>query len=700
MTFDMQPTNERVKAFDAESIHAGNRGLSLDHEEIATQVSSIIQKMSLAQKLNEIRGTQQAPVDGLYLAGGDADLDIPVFRMVDGPRGARTGKATAFPVAIARAASFDPMLENRVGRAMGLEVSAKNGNVILAPTINIIRHPCWGRAQEAYSEDPCLTALMGVAFVSGAQNHVLASPKHFALNNLEMTRFELSANVDERTLHEVYLPHFRKVVCEAGAASIMSAYNKVNGIYCGENDYLLTDVLRERWGFKGFVESDWFLGTRSTGPSIHAAMDIEMPAAFRFTDEKVQDALDAGEITMADIDRNVSHVLHQKLGWRLNDLPRPDSGVVESSEHLALAEETAARSFVLLKNDDVLPFQDDSGLRIAVVGDLANIANLGDRGSSMVSSTEVITPLDGIMRRATGALVRFFESDADMSELAEFDVAVVVVGLTYREEGEFIPTQQQDSEGSDLARGGDRSDIVLPARQMEMIQAVAGLALKTVVLVEGGSAISCSPWLPVVDAVMMIWYPGCRGGDAIGRVLFGDESPGGKLPVVVPEAMKDLMDWDIAALDVGHDLHHGYRYLMRAKAQPQFPFGFGLSYTSFELDGLQIERLDDAFQLTVMVRNTGTVAAREVVQVYVEVPDSSVDRVPLELKAFGSVLVEPGQTIDIELDIGDDDLCYFDVANSDWVLESTRYVFRAGNSSVSLPLESEWQYEGDDWEPV
>ncbi|SVC68658.1 uncharacterized protein METZ01_LOCUS321512, partial [marine metagenome] len=281
--------NLSVKAFDKTAIHAGNKGLAVDHSAVAVEVEKLLFSMTLEQKINEIHGLQPMPVDGFYLAGGDEDLDIPAYRMADGPRGARVGTATAFPVAIARGATFNPELERQVGLAAGAEIAAKGGNVILAPTINLLRHPGWGRAQESYSEDPCHMGAMGVAFVSGAQNHVLASPKHFALNNLEMTRFEMSANVDIRTLHEVYLPHFKRCVVEGAAGSVMSAYNKVNGVYCGEHPVLLTEILRDDWGFRGFVESDWFLGTRSTAEAINAGMDVEMPGPIRFERQKIDE---------------------------------------------------------------------------------------------------------------------------------------------------------------------------------------------------------------------------------------------------------------------------------------------------------------------------------------------------------------------------------------------------------------------------
>ncbi|MBT5701299.1 MAG: glycosyl hydrolase [Gammaproteobacteria bacterium] len=705
---DAMKANRSEKAFDREKIHAGNIGRSVDHAAVKVEVERLLVNMNLQQKIHEIRGWQAAPIDGLYYAGGDEALNIPAYRMVDGPRGARTGMATAFPVAIARGATFDVELERRVGLAAGLEVAAKNGNVILAPTINLLRHPGWGRAQETYSEDTFHMGAMGVSFVSGAQNHVLTSPKHFALNNIEMTRFEMSANIDERSLHEVYLPHFKRCVVEGAAASVMSAYNKINGVYCGEHPVLLNDILRDDWGFKGFVESDWFLGTRSTADAINAGMDIEMPVGYRFDDDKITQALAAGELTEKTITRNAGRALYQKVAFDLANRQKPDPSVVECSEHIELAREVAEKSFVLLKNEAVLPLSVSQ--TIAVIGDLADVPNLGDRGSSMVTSSQVTTPLEGL--RAFGnefgnefenefenkEAIHYFASDADLDGIGEFDVAVVVVGLTYKEEGEFIPSQQQESDGSDLARGGDRAHLRLPESQEKLIHKVASKAKKIVVLLEGGSAIEVSSWVNKIDALMMVWYPGREGGHAIARVLFGTVSPSGKLPVSFPRSLSQLMDWDITALDITHDLFHGYRYLDKKAEQPEFSFGFGLSYTEFTLQGLQVERAEDRFFLSVSVKNTGDKVGAAVPQLYVSYRNSSVERPVKELKGFGRVELGPGETVDLEIELSDEELCYYD-PDRRWVLEACTYDFRVGQVSDNLPFESAWRFDGEDWLP-
>ena len=700
-----------IRAFDAEAIHAGNKGLAIDHEAVAATVDALLARMTLAQKIHEIRGCQAESIDGLYYAGGDESLGIPSYRMVDGPRGARAGTATAFPVAMARAATFDVQLERRVGLAIGLEVAAKGGNVLLAPTINLLRHPGWGRAQETYSEDPFHMGAMAVAFVSGAQNHVLTSPKHFAANNLENTRFELSANIDARTLHELYLPHFKRVVTEAAAASVMSAYNRLNGVYCGEHPELLTRILRDDWGFKGFVESDWFLGTRSTSKALTAGLDIEMPAPYRFSDELLHEALESGELDEAIIHRNARHAVYQKVAWQL-DRPEPaeppEADVVECAAHVALAREVAQKSIVLLKNEaEILPLDDREGVRIAVVGDLADTANLGDRGSSFVTSSEVTTPLAGIKACVDRAEVAFFGSEADLARLDEFDVSVVVAGLTYRDEGEFIPTAQEEAEGGNLARGGDRATLCLPDSQRQLIERVAAVSAKTVVVLEGGSAMVVHDWLGRVDALLMAWYPGREGGHAIADVLFGIVNPSGKLPVCFPTADDQLMDWDITALDVPHDLLHGYRYLDHYGRTAEFAFGFGLSYTRFELGDVSISRSisssissnegEAGFRVLVPVSNVGARAGATVVQLYVSCSQSAMVRAEKELKGFGRVELEANETAELEFELADDELRYFDVDHSQWRLEACVYVIRLGFSAYDLGTGATWVFDGTDW---
>ena len=701
---DMAYSKERsVLAFDSAQIHRGNFAHRIDHDAVANAVDELLAKMSLAQKLNELRGWQLEPIEGLYYAGGDEQLGIAPWKMVDGPRGARVGKSTAFPVAIARAASFDADLERRVGLAIGLEVAAHGGNVLLAPTINLLRHPGWGRAQETYSEDPFHMGTMGAAFVSGVQNHVLSSPKHFALNNLENMRFELSADIDERSLREVYLPHFERCVIEAGAASVMTAYNKVNNIYCGEHAHLIDDILRNEWGFLGFVESDWILGTRSTGAALTAGMDIEMPMPIFFSDENIEEALENGDIDESLITRNARHSIYQKVAWQLSadgvaGKSKPDTDVIECEKHIALAREAAEKSLVLLKNDgDVLPIDRSTAPRIAVVGDLATTANLGDRGSSMVVSSTAIAPLAGLLEVQGEASIVHFASDADFSALPDFDVTLVLAGLTFLDEGEYIPLEQEDAEKAGFSRGGDRTELDLPGAQKALIQRAAATSNSTIVILQGGSAILVRDWIDQVDGLVMAWYGGCQFGHALARVVFGEVAPSGRLPVSFPRATTHLMPWDVTARSVPHDLLHGYRWLDHHNHEPEYPFGFGLAYTTFAYSDLTVERADTQFQCSVRVCNTGNRSGAAVPQIYVSVQNSPIFRVEKFLVGFARVELDAAESVRVRFSVTDRQLSHFDAQAGSWRLEDADYIFRAGPSSGELPLTARMRHRQGDW---
>jgi len=685
------------KAFDLKKIQRGNKALEVNKDLVESLAKANLARMSLDDKIEQLHGSKSSgdmgTEKGLYWSGENAEQGIPPLKMVDGPRGLRSGLATAFPVPMARGASFDPALEKRVGIAIGTEVAAVGGNVLLAPTINLPRHPGWGRAQETYSEDPFHMGLMGLAFVSGAQNFVLASPKHFALNNLELTRFEVSSEIDKRALHEVYLPHFKRCIVEGGAASIMSAYNKVNGIYCGENADLLEKILRADWGFEGFVESDWLLGTRSTVSSINAGMDIEMPSAYWFKKEKIKDAIAKGEILPDIIDRNVQRVLRQKIAFSLGSEVPISEQTIECEEHLSLAQEVAEKSFVLLKNQGVLPLK---GLEnIALIGKLAATQNLGDRGSSMVRSSNVSTPLNAL-EDWEGASVTYFE-DAPGSELLKsFDVAIVVAGYTYLDEGEYIPTLDKESSGTDLARGGDRVSLRLPIDQEELIGAVSSRANKTIILLETGSSVNVSSWIDSIHALLVVWYPGCEGGKAIARTLFGEVNPSGRLPILFPKSDEQLGEWDVNALAVKHELFHGYRYLDRINEKPLFPFGFGLSYTEFSIKSVCISRKKGYFKLIASVENVGKASGDCVVQLYVACLNSKVDRAKKELKGFGRLSLRTNEEMNLEFEVSDTDLSYYDPEEG-WVLETCLYSFALGFSSENLPFSQTWSLDEGLW---
>jgi beta-glucosidase len=681
-------------AGDAASLaQYGDGGFCGDsYQAVEGRVTALIAQMTLEEKVAQMHGIGIILVDGLWSTAENERLGIPGFRMVDGPRGvgAYAGNATAFPVGMARGATWDPELEERVGAAMGEEVRAKGGSVLLAPTTTVVRHPQWGRCQETYGEDPLHVGRMGVGFVRGVQRHVIASAKHFALNSIEDTRFEVSVNVDERSLREIYLPHFRMVVQDGEVGSIMSAYNRVNGQYCAENFHLLRDILKGEWGFRGFVESDWIAGTHSTVASALAGLDIEMPSPIYYGNDLLA-AVGAGDVPESTIDEAVRRILRTQFCFRLDsDPPVPDPSQVESPEHIALALEVAQKAIVLLKNaGPLLPLERTQVTSLAVVGPLADFENLGDNGSSDVEPTSSVTVLEGLQNRAGGVSITHVldpNSPGGQVTLAAADAAIVVVGFTAADEGEGFPGV------------GDRDTYELHQAQQELILDVAALNDATIVVLEGGSAIGVESWIDEVEALLMAWYPGLEGGNAIADILFGDVNPSGKLPLTFARSESHYPPFINDQDEVTYHYYLGYRLFDRDAVEPRFPFGFGLSYTSYAYANLSIAdptlEPDETLRVSFEVTNTGAVAGEEIAQLYVSYQGSGVHRAERDLKAFARVPLQPGETKVVSLEVPVEDLAYYDVAAGAWRIERIGYGVQVGPSSRNLPLSASFQVVG------
>ena len=649
---------------------------------LEARVDAVMAAMTLDDKLGQLSGFG-APVNELWVAAENERLGLPGFHMIDGPRGVYAGKSTCFPVGMARGATFDPALEREVGEAIALEAAGKGAAVILAPTINVLRHPAWGRAQETYGEDTHHLGVMGSAFVDGAQRHVVATVKHFAANSIEDTRFDVSVEIEERPLREVYLPHFAKVVREAKVGAVMSAYNKVNGVYAGEHRFLLRDVLKDEWDFPGMVMSDWVFGTRSAAPAVNAGLDLEMPARIEFA--RLGDAVASCELTRSVLDDAVRRVVRTQLRFGLDARPPVDPSVVESPAHAALALKVARQSIVLLRNQGgALPLAATGSGPIAVVGALAGVAEVGDEGSSEVNPSRAVTPLDGLRTRFGADQVVHVDGDvldeAGRDQVAAARAAIVVVGLTSRDEGENFPD-----------RGGDRDTLALSAAHQTLIGAVAAANPHTIVVVEGGSAILTSPWIEDVEAVLMAWYPGQEGGTAIAEIIAGDVNPSGRLPISFPVAEADLPPFDHVSLSVPYGLLHGYRWLDRNDTAPAFPLGFGLSYGTVEYETVTLAStaLTPAgeVQATVTIRGVDRTGA-EVVQLYVEPPPIAIERAVRDLRAFARVAVTPGQTTTATLTFPVADLARFDASSRTWVVDPGTYTVAVGRDARDLPLRA------------
>lgn len=589
-------------------------------------------------------------------------LGIPGIAFSDGPRGVVIGDATCFPVSMARGAAWDPHLEERIGDAIGKELRAKGATFYGGVCVNLLRHPAWGRAQETYGEDPVLLGEMGAALTRGAQRHVIACVKHFALNSMENARFKVDVTVDERSLHEVYLPHFRQVVDE-GVGSVMSAYNSVNGSWAGESHELLTEILRDRWGFDGMVISDFIYGLRDAAASVRAGLDVEMP--FRMVrHQQLREQLAAGDVSWDEVDAACERIVATLLRFAPVWAASPgDPAHVASAEHVALATEAARRSIVLLRNEGALLPLDAGQLgKVAVIGALAATPNLGDLGSSRVAPPTVVTPLDGL-RAALGDVEVVFDAGADPAQAAAVaagaDVAIVVVGFTHRDEGEYVglegssqlhtlyPPQPPGttellraalergaSDERAFGQGGDRSSLSLHPEHEDLLLAVTGAQPRTVGVVMGGSAVVMERWRQAVPAILLLWYPGMGGGTALADVLLGAHAPTGRLPFTIPTDPEHLPPFDRDATAVTYDRWVGYRRLARDGHDPAYPFGFGLTYTDFALADLGVERLDDHLAVSVSVTNTGARHGDDVVQIYAGHTAPSVEREAYRLVAF------------------------------------------------------------------
>ena len=696
------------------------------------RVADLLSRMTAEEKATMLSGSgwmESAPIER---------LGIPAIKMADGPMGVRSWAGssaitglpgaplkvltTSFPAGVAMAATWDPELVEREGQAIGQEIKALGRDMILGPTVNINRMPLWGRNFEGYGEDPYLAGRLGVAYVRGVQGEgVIPSVKHFDANNEEFERHRIDEKIDERTLHEIYLPAFKAAVEEAGAWTVMSAYNKVNGVHCGESVPLLHDILQKEFGFKGFVVSDWG-STYSTAGTVNAGMDLEMPggplmqpwlanprtqsagsSGGWLVADKVLAEVKAGHITEATLDDNVGRILRVIFVSGLFDHPHTATGEVDTPAQQAVARQGATEGIVMLKNaDSLLPLDAKKIHSIAMIGPNAAVARTGGGGSSLVRPKYAIAPLDGIRERVGSGVevkyalgvgmdgedptvdtpegrARLLKEAADAA--AHADVAVVVVGRYAKLESESFDVKTMD----------------LPAGQDELIEAVERANPHTIVVLNTGDPVTMTKWIAQTPALVEMWYGGQEGGHALASVLFGDANPSGKLPVSFPKEWKDSPAYghypgENLKVDYAEGIYVGYRYFDTKNVEPLFPFGFGLSYTTFAYSDLKVtsERVSgkEPTVVSLKVRNAGTRAGAEVVQLYVHDGHSHIDRPLRELKGFQRVELKPGEskTVDFKLDRAA--FSYWSPDKKDWMAEPGRFEIQAGASSRDIRLRA------------
>lgn len=669
---------------------------------VSENLNDVAQKLLSEMTLNEKLRTMQGHAMGVtvkntltkgryyngeaYPAGGCKRLGIPPVLFTDGPRGIVMGNCTCFPVSMLRGATFDDELEYEVGKVLAKEASALGANLFAGVCINLLRNPMWGRAQETYGEDPFLLGKMGVALTKAMQeNGIIACPKHYALNSIEDLRFSVDAKADERTLHEVYLPHFKKCI-DAGAMSIMGSYNKVNGTYACENKALLTDILRDKWGFEGFALSDFFYGIYDAARSVKAGMDMEMPYYFRYAFLKHK--LRKGELTEKDIDLSVIRIL-KALIKTLPEHKEQARSVILSEEHTKLSRLVAGKGTVLLKNENkTLPIKE--GKKIAVVGRYANKINVGDHGSSNVYSPYTVTSYEGIKNRFGEGDVKVYngcDTEKAKEAVKDCDVIVACVGSDWLQEGEFLVNLgkvKKKPKGS----GGDRADLRIPPEDVALIRALSETGKKLVVNIIGGSAYVIKDWSELADAILFSFYSGLEGGNALADVLSGDVNPGGKLPFTIAYNDTDyppFLHISDEAREIDYGYYHGYTLLDKKGTEPQYPFGFGLSYTEFEIGECSLSKKENELEITAKVKNTGELDGDEVVQVYIASENKDEDRPVKLLKGFGRVSIKKGESTEVKITVDFDDMKFYDDKKGDWKLDKS-YSVLVGTSSKNAKV--------------
>lgn len=617
-----------------------------------------------------------------YWAGGLAKENIMPVLFVDGSRGVVCSKGvyTGFPTTVLRGATFDRDLERRIGKAIGDEVILAGGNLFGGCCINLPYHSGWGRAQESYGEDSFLIGEMGSNLVKGVQSTgVIACIKHFAFNSMENNRLNINIKSDLRAEREVFLPQFKKCI-EAGAGSVMTAYNSYNGEICGQNKYLISDILKKEWDFDGFVISDFTWGINDTVKAANAGMDVEMPHTYCYGDALYK-AVEKGTVALDKIDEAAVRIVRTMLahGERIlkerNEIKK-NKNIFK--EHIQLALECARKGITLIENNnDTLPLTcKGKGKKIVVLGRLAEEDNQGDWGSSRTYPPYVVNSVEGIWKMLSGAelIVYSGESTGHCKRLArEADAVIIIAGNDYHIEGEHIKADEAVIKNE--MYGGDRvNGLHLPKQDIDIISAVAEIRQDTVLVLNGGGAIVMDDIAGMTGAILMQFYPGMEGGTALGEILFGKISPSGRLPFAIPKREENLVDINWETDEQRYGQYHGYTWLDKEGIKPQYDFGHGLSYSTFEYSNFECEAAANGIQVSVVIKNTGKMESYHTALMFVGAPGKEVEREARLLKGFERIYLKPGESTTVKFECLYKELCYYDTIGERMVLEPGKYI--------------------------
>ena len=684
------------------------------------KINALIKQMTLEEKVNMIHASSS------FTSGGVKRLGIPELVSSDGPHGVRPehgrdwqldnnslDSGTYLPTGVCLAATWNPQLGYDFGTVLGKEAKARGKDVILGPGINIIRSPLNGRNFEYQSEDPFLVSKMVVGYVKGVQDQgISACVKHYLANNQETKRFTINVEMSERALREIYLPGFKAAILEGGANTIMGSYNKFRGQWASQNHYLLTQILRKEWGFKGIAMSDWD-AVHNTMEALWNGMDLEMGTDLHMLPNPNYGKFWMGDTVLALVksgrfheyllDEKVRRILY--VMYKTNMLGgERQKGVYNEKASQQTAAKIAEEGIVLLKNENFLPLKKSSVKSIAVIGYNAERKQSMGGGSSQVRAFYEITPLEGLKNIANkktkisyapgyeikrGATANSQMIDDAVKIAAKADVVVYVGGWTHGYNYAVWRDNAYDAEDT------DKPDMHMPFGQDELLKAVLKANPKTVVVLMGGGAIDMTEWIDNAPAIIQAWYPGMEGGNALAKILFGELNPSGKLPMTFPKKLEDhgahalgQYPGDTINLQVHYmdDIYVGYRYYDTYKIDPQFAFGHGLSYTSFGYSNLAVTPSGKGFNISVTIKNTGKQAGSEVVQVYVKPENPAIPRPEKELKGFQKINLAPGEEKTITIHLTEEALLYYNDAINQWVRDSGNYTIQVGSSSRDIRL--------------
>lgn len=799
---------------------------------IEKRVEDLLTRMTLEEKLDYLGGTGIATKI-------NTRLGIPELRMTDGPAGVQftTKKAMAFPAPIAMAATWNPELVKQVGAGIAKETKGYARHVILAPCVNIARMPMGGRNFESFGEDPFLASRIAVNYINGVQQEgVAATVKHFAVNNEEIDRMYVNAIVSRRALNEIYFPAFKAAVQEAKSLCVMSAYNKVNGSFASENDYLLKDILRNEWNYKGLIMSDWG-AVHSSLPTALGKLDIEMPNGDFMNSKTLTPFVENGKLAVETINEKVRNILTLifKLGLFDKPVSQEDSTLINSNENRKIAYNTALESIVLLKNEkDFLPLRNEGLKTVAVIGPSAAEPRTGGGGSSGVRDISPVTILQGLKNKLpknvqiinakgvdvddnlnikpieseflftdktgkqNGLNAEFFnnkelagtpvlkridktvdfnwEKNNPAPEVAKDHYSVRWTGYIKVKKSENYTISTISDDGMRLwlddvllqdawyphgamkksstvkfekdkyykirfelfekaggaiailgwntekdslfkiaveaakkaecaivcvgntsqieTEGRDRFDLNLPNDQNTLIEKVAAVNKNVIVVLTAGSPVLMDNWIGKVKSIVQAWYPGTEGGNAVADILLGNANPSGKLPVSFPHKWEDCSSYSTynklkERTYYSDDIYVGYRHFDKFDIEPLFPFGFGLSYTTFEYSNLTVVKKDSSYNVSFFVKNSGKVKGEEAAQVYVSSTGLSIDKPVKELKGFSKVSLNPGEQKQITIVLNKDAFAYFSEQFGEWKVDPGFYTIHAGSSSRNLPLSTQ-----------